>query len=568
MNDLENDLRQVFERRAGDMGTSPEAPKQVLRRGRRRQVATTLGGAVAAIGAIALVVGVGAALLRNPTNQVPAFPVGTAPYGERTASIQGLSVTAPEGWTLIDDWPLSTVIPSGSQTCSFSATGVPVNPSGDETVASAVEPTSSCTGTVESLPAGVPVLQLANFEIPLSQTVCGLEGHPPATVPSGGVAVYVAQTTSGDGSDLSLSDVGANCPEASMVVGVGSSGPWPAIAVLVAGPDASPADLAVAHTFIDQLGSATVSMSPPVTLAPGYVVAAGNDAGTPWRIEASVVFSGRSSAGTIEAIAIDQDASGHDHAYDVPAPVDSQLVAASGRSIGDGSTLTWGTADAEVSTLEVVADTGSWTATLVPWPTGLADPVGGTAPSGSIWWVINPPVKGAIRVTLTDGTTRLLSGNDTAPTAAAELPPAEFPGDLLSFGQDDGIGYVFGETNGGQPGLLIGIGPAERSNPMTFGRGGPAAWPTNRPLTFVSSNTDGGAVLGTVPQGVAEVKVTTGDGQVRTVKTFQDLRPEFGGVVGWFVVVPEPAAGAGHLEAAVQYFDGNGNEAYPADHLP
>jgi hypothetical protein len=568
MNDLENDLRQVFERRAGDMGTSTEAPKQVLRRGRRRQVATALGGAVAAIGAVAVVIGVGAALLRNPTNQVPASPVGTAPYGERTATIQGVTVTAPAGWTLIDDWPFSAVIPSGSQTCSFSATGVPVNPSGDETVASAVEPSSSCTGTVESLPAGIPILQLANFAMPLDQTVCGLMDQPPATVPDEGVAIYVAQGT--DGSMLitqSHDDLVASCPDASAITSLDALGPGPAVGVLIAGPDASAADLSAAQTVMDQLANATATLSPPLTQAPGYVVAAGNDTGTPWRIEATRVFGGTQRAGAIEAIAFIQDASGNDHAYDVPEPVDSQLVAASGRSISDGSTLTWGTADADVSTLDVVADTGSWTATLVPWPTGLADPAGGTIPSGSIWWTVAPPIKSAISVTLVDGTTRLLSGNDTTPRSA-EIPPADFPGNVLSFGQEDGIGYVFGETNGGRAALLIAVGQDDRSNPMSFSWGGLSAWPTNRPLTYASSNADGGAVLGTVPQGVAEVKVTTGDGQVRTARTFQDLRPEFGGVVGWFVVVPEPAAGAGYLEATVQYFDTKGNEAYPADHLP
>jgi hypothetical protein len=569
MNDLENDLRQVFERRAGDMGTSTEAPKQVLRRGRRRQVATALGGAVAAIGAVAVVIGVGAALLRNPTNQVPSSPVGTAPYGQRTATIQGVTVTAPAGWTLIDDWPFSTVIPSGSQTCSFSATGVPVNSSGDHTVASAVEPTSSCSGTVESLPAGVPILQLSNFQMPLGQTVCGLMDQPPATVPAEGVAIYVAQGT--DGSMLitqSHDDLVASCPGASaMTTSFDAVGPGGAVGVLVAGPDASAGDLSIAQAVMDRFSTAAVRLSPPVSHEPGYVVVAGIDGGTPWRIEASTVF-GRTP--TVEAVAIVQDASGNDHADDVPMPADGRLVAATGRSIAaDGTTLTWGTADANVSTLDIVADTGSWPATLVPWPpTGLADPATGTVPSGSIWWAISPLFKGDIRVTLQDGTTQILSGDDAAPTAASELPPAEFPGNLLAYGQEGGIGYVFGETNGGQPALLMGIGPDERSNPATFGWGRPSAWPTDRPLTFTSSNAAGGAVFGTVPSDVEWITIKTGDGRGWQVRSFQDLRAEFGGVRGWFLVVPKPAGGAGHLEATVSYYDGYGRELYQGDHLP
>jgi hypothetical protein len=432
MNDVEHDLRQLFERRVGDVGgASTVAPKQVLRRGRRHQVASAIGGAIAAIGALAVVIGVGAALLRNPTSQVPAYPIRTAPYAERTTSIQGLSVTAPAGWTLIDDWPLAAVIPTGSQTCSFTGTGVPVGASSDQ--ATGVQPSSSCTSDAESLPAGVPVLQLANFEIPLDQTVCGLEGHPPTTVPSAGVVVYVAQSTSGTMLiEQSHDDLVASCPDATTITSIHTAGLEPAVAVLVAGADASAGDLAVAQEVIDQLGSTTASMSPPVSFAPGYVVAAGNDAGSPWRIEATRVLGGTRSAAAIEAVAIVQDASGNDHAYDVPAPVDGQLVAATGHTIAeDGTTLSWGAADASVSTLAletVELNPRSWPATLVPWPTGLADTGSGTAPSGSIWWTIHPPVKGAIRLTLTDGTSRLLSGNETAPMAAADVRPGDFPG--------------------------------------------------------------------------------------------------------------------------------------------
>ena len=125
MNDLDRDLRELFHDKAGSIDASPAAPTDVLRRGRRRQVRTVFASSLAAVAALAIAVAVAARLSGGP-NQIP---VTNPPYGERIATIHGITVTAPAGWTLIDDWPVASLLPTTSQTCSFSATGSPIGPS-------------------------------------------------------------------------------------------------------------------------------------------------------------------------------------------------------------------------------------------------------------------------------------------------------------------------------------------------------------------------------------------------------------------------------------------------------
>src|SRR6476661_2088611 len=125
MNDLDRDLRQLFHDKAGSIDAAPSAPTEVLRRGRRRQVRTVFASSLAAVALVAIAVAAAASLTGGPTR----VPVTNPPYPERTATIHGIAVTAPEGWTLIDDWPFASLLPTTSQTCSFSATGSPIGPS-------------------------------------------------------------------------------------------------------------------------------------------------------------------------------------------------------------------------------------------------------------------------------------------------------------------------------------------------------------------------------------------------------------------------------------------------------
>src|SRR6476661_7682307 len=120
MNDLEQDLRELFEHRAADVDVPGLAPGGVLRRGRRRQIGTVVTGVAACLVAL----GVAAAAIGHASH--PAVIPGGNGLPERTTSIGGVPVTAPAGWTLVDDWPLATILATSNETCSFSATATPV----------------------------------------------------------------------------------------------------------------------------------------------------------------------------------------------------------------------------------------------------------------------------------------------------------------------------------------------------------------------------------------------------------------------------------------------------------
>src|SRR6188472_3315650 len=141
MNDLEHDLRELFERRATDVDVPGLAPKPVLQRGRRRQVGTIVTGVLACL----VAAGVAAAAIgqaRHP-NVIPGEGNGLP---ARTTSIGGVPVTAPAGWTLVDDWPLVAVLGTSQQTCSFTATGAAVAANGSPVEGSPSPVEGSATG--------------------------------------------------------------------------------------------------------------------------------------------------------------------------------------------------------------------------------------------------------------------------------------------------------------------------------------------------------------------------------------------------------------------------------------
>src|SRR5262245_61464523 len=284
MNDIEHDLRELFEQRASGVDVPGLAPKDVLRRGRRRQVGTVVTGVVACLVAL----GVAAAAIgqaRHPA-VIPGRGNGLP---ERTTSIGGVPVTAPAGWTLVDDLPLAAIVATTSESCSFSGTGTPIEGNGSSSAeavpsatplnggTSAGDATPSgqtCTTQNTGYPQGVPILQLANFQVPLTQTVCGLaDQRTPATVPADGVAVYVGVFPGGVNAQAALDA----CPGSENISGgdvlttFADAGAQTVYAgVLVAGASADPADVALAEKDLHDLGGLRVHpTSPPSDLGPG-----------------------------------------------------------------------------------------------------------------------------------------------------------------------------------------------------------------------------------------------------------------------------------------------------------
>src|SRR6185295_312070 len=128
----------------------------------------------------------------------------------------------------------------------------------------------ACTQENLQTPAGIPVLQLANFEVPLMETVCGLlDQEAPAALPDDGVAAYVGAFPGGV-STQALTDA---CPGADNV----TSGPVvetfadrgvqiPYAAVVVAGAGASSGDIALAQDYARSLGGLRIDPTAPASV--------------------------------------------------------------------------------------------------------------------------------------------------------------------------------------------------------------------------------------------------------------------------------------------------------------
>jgi hypothetical protein len=343
---------------------------------------------LAAVAVLAIAVAVAARLTGGP-NQIP---VTNPPYGERIATIHGIAVTAPQGWTLIDDWPVASLLPTTSQTCSFSATGSPIGPSpagGSTSSEPVVQPSSSCTTEPIPLPAGIPVLQLANFELPLDGTVCQVGDLRSVDLPADGVAAYVAAFPQG----MTTEDFLAACPGGETVTTFadrGSTTTYAAVSLI--GPDASPGDAATVERFMNSLGGLRVPTDQPPTASPGYVVAAGVDGGTTGRIEAGFPFRGSGSG--VGATLVVTDAEGHETASSPVPPAEPNADPTERTErLADGSGwLVWGTSSPRVTAIASVAPDGTRTlATLLPWPDGMRSLVGideAAQLDGSIWYAI------------------------------------------------------------------------------------------------------------------------------------------------------------------------------------
>jgi hypothetical protein len=436
MNDLEHDLRELFDRQASSLDTPGLPPKAVLRRGRRRQVGTVVTGVLACIVALG-VVAVALGQARHPA-VIPGRDNGLP---ERTTSIGGVPITAPAGWTLVDDWPLSKLLPATSQECSFTATGTAVTENGspiestptDGSGGSGEQPGNSCTATPVDYAAGFPVLQMANFEIPLMKTVCGLADQgSPASIPDDGVAVYVGVFAAGA---KPFADPRA-CPNATPQVSIAHiSGLSDSVlaATVVAGPSASDADLAIATDYVGGLDGITVDSTPPAAAGPGYVMAAGQGGGVSWGLEAAItVFDHQDGSPTVGAVmttTTDSDTGSRT----VDLPTDQQQIADDYIDLGDNGVVQFGTADADVTGVRIVDPAGGTVpTTMLGWPVSLSSLPGLThAPTGWIWFAPTP-ARGEVQ-----------ASSPSAPTAAPTTDPTvSASSDQLNVRMRPGNGFV------------------------------------------------------------------------------------------------------------------------------
>lgn len=451
MNDLERELKDLFDERARGVDTPVLAPEAVLRRGRRRQARTVVGGVLAGVVAVAVAVSAVAAV-RRPDAVVPAGP-NVLPA--RSTWIGGVPVTAQAGWTLVNDWPLAALLSTSSESCSFTATGVPVGPGTSDT--SAVEgeqqPSPSCTTTPTVLPAGVPVLQLANFEIPLLETVCGLAENPAASVPNDGVAVYVADMNGVVHTD----DLLAACPgsenvhdETVMTTFADKQLRTVYAAVIVAGPQASSSDIDVAHAYLDSLDGIRITPTAPAsTPGPGYVLAAGEAGDQHWRLEAGIAsFDMGSGEPRIGAALVTTDPDGAEGSVTQDPPAGGSDTEDTIQDFGDAGVVQWGTASPLVTGVDLVAHDGTATsATLMNWPDSLRNLPGADGGlDGSIWFAA-VAARGEVRPTLTTDPTTATTASDT--NARDRLATRETEGGgLVIYGNDLGHEWEIRRADG------------------------------------------------------------------------------------------------------------------------
>ncbi len=282
--DIERELRELFRDKAGEapastLGTSGGPPPRVLRRGRRRQVATVLGSAMVAITlAVASFAGL-RSLLRSDTDP---FQTGRYEVFERTATIEAFTVTSPSDWYLVNQWPLSMLIAvEGS-----SGVSSPCPADLTDTCQTSDDQTSSPI----PVPHGLPMLQLSNVDLGLTTNACA-DG-----LPAGAAALYVAldahPQVGGDAPPIQEFPPGNGLPPE----GDGACGPGryahfkvngePLFAWIGIGSGVSDEDRETVENSYEMMSAIPDwELAPPTETTPAYVIAGSADAGEDWRLE-------------------------------------------------------------------------------------------------------------------------------------------------------------------------------------------------------------------------------------------------------------------------------------------
>ncbi|MEO8293423.1 MAG: hypothetical protein ABI635_09810 [Actinomycetota bacterium] len=301
MNQTERDLRELFEAKAREAGAAPRVTRAVLRRGRRRQAGTVAVAGITAL-AVAAVAIVSARALQGAGPD--AVPGGTNPNPSFSATIQNFTLTVPEGWTLIDQWPLgANMAVAGTSGSSCVAEAVPA---GDGQTAQAAPSPIDCTTSTSqtSEPAtipegGLPMLTLSNDDPGLGGSVCNAGGSLPATSATLYIALDYGTTLTTDRArtvpawPIPLGNVfEGDAPPEEMPCGPGGysrfqAGGFPFIAWAGFGSEATDADRQAVIDAFNGMGVSDREIAPPATDLPGYVLTGGTIGDTPWSLEAA-----------------------------------------------------------------------------------------------------------------------------------------------------------------------------------------------------------------------------------------------------------------------------------------
>jgi hypothetical protein len=244
-------------------------PDHVRSRVRRRQAATSLVAAAAALSLVgASVLAVGGLGSRGGEGDI-APAAGTRPVFERSVTVGGLTVTSPSDWYLVDPW--------GAWDSDS------VSPGSDAIL-----------------------LQVTNFDPGLSSPACDADVGGSARFPADGVAIFVAVADDAQGA-------GDQCGDQVETSIVGSVGSAPHPIMMAVGSDAAANDLANAEAIWRSLRLVGGSFYAR-ELGPGYVLDGWREGGSTWLLEA------RPSDENVELLLV--EFSGSNTSYDTVADVD------------------------------------------------------------------------------------------------------------------------------------------------------------------------------------------------------------------------------------------------------
>jgi hypothetical protein len=302
MNETERDLRELFETKAREAGPAPRVTREILRRGRRRQVGTVAVAGITALAIAAAAIVSLQALNRADTDSVPGGRQGNPAF---TATIQDFTVTVPEGWTLIDQWPLgSNLAVEGSGGTSFSCVGTPIEAGSGKNTPSGPA-TSDCpalqTQTSErpTIPeGGLPMLTLSNGDPGLGGSVCNASSPLPATSARLYIGLDYGVTRTAGWENMAawpnplVNVLEGDLPIEQMPCGPGGyswfqTGGAPYIAWAGFGSEVTAADRQALLDVFDGMQVSDDEITPPTTDVPGYVLTGGTTAsGAGWSVEA------------------------------------------------------------------------------------------------------------------------------------------------------------------------------------------------------------------------------------------------------------------------------------------
>ena len=296
MNDVERELRELLERKAVSVGgVAPRLPEAVRKRSRRRQAGTATVGAFT-VAAVALVSFAGLRSIDRgeADGRVPADdPWAGYEVFERTATIETLTITSPSDWYLVNQWPLGAQVATSAESSSTSC----VTHAGPE-----VPDVEVCSGVTSPVQVPVtdappsPLMLLSNADPGLGTSPC-LDGGIEV---AGDTAVFeiaidsqaVQQIETGAGPNLPAWPVAFD--EDAVTDGPCGSGHYvrfkvgryPYIAWIGFGPGTSDD---VRRALFSMAGEMRVEdeffLLGPSDDTPGYVIAGGENAAGPWRLE-------------------------------------------------------------------------------------------------------------------------------------------------------------------------------------------------------------------------------------------------------------------------------------------